>query len=197
MGGPERTSVTRWFTSDHHFGHENINAFAGRPWGTVHEMNRALIDRWNMCVEDDDEVYIVGDFAWTLDDLAQTEELKGNKFLIPGNHDKCWKGKKHSQKFVPRYEAVGITVLEGSHIINVGNTPVLMNHFPYFHPGRINDHFSGNRPTDNGGWLLHGHTHSRERVIGRSIHVGVDAWSWMPVSEEEVARIIKPPKGQQ
>ena len=32
-----------FFTSDHHFGHENIIRFCNRPWATISEHNRALI----------------------------------------------------------------------------------------------------------------------------------------------------------
>lgn len=32
------------FASDTHFGHANVLEFCGRPWGTVEEMNDALVD---------------------------------------------------------------------------------------------------------------------------------------------------------
>ena len=40
-------SMSRWFTADQHFGHANIIEHSGRPFVSVDEMNRAIIDRWN------------------------------------------------------------------------------------------------------------------------------------------------------
>ena len=36
-----------FFTSDHHFGHDNIIKFCNRPFEDVREMNQVLIERWN------------------------------------------------------------------------------------------------------------------------------------------------------
>ena len=36
-----------FFTSDTHFGHENVIRFDGRPFASVEEMDAELIRRWN------------------------------------------------------------------------------------------------------------------------------------------------------
>lgn len=36
-----------FFTSDLHFGHENVLSFDNRPFETVEEMDDELIKRWN------------------------------------------------------------------------------------------------------------------------------------------------------
>ena len=46
------------------------------------------------------------------------------------------------------------------------------------------------RPDDTGGWLLHGHIHENWRQRDRQINVGVDAWDFTPVSEEQIAALI-------
>ena len=43
---------------------------------------------------------------------------------------------------------------------------------------------------DDGNFLIHGHTHSKRRVNGRQIHVGVDAWGYEPVPVGKIAEII-------
>ncbi|MGH9119071.1 MAG: hypothetical protein ACRD0A_14670 [Acidimicrobiales bacterium] len=45
-------------------------------------------------------------------------------------------------------------------------------------------------PEDRGRWLLHGHVHERWLQRGRMINVGVDAWDYRPVAEEQIASVI-------
>ena len=45
---------TTWFTADHHFGHRNVIRFCNRPFETVEEMDRTMIDNWNAVVRPDD-----------------------------------------------------------------------------------------------------------------------------------------------
>lgn len=77
------------YTSDLHFGHKHVITFDNRPFETIEEMDRFLIDSWNQTVRSKDHVYIVGDFChkskrqpeWYL------KQLTGHKHLIIGNHD--------------------------------------------------------------------------------------------------------------
>jgi calcineurin-like phosphoesterase family protein len=56
-----------FFTSDHHFGHENIIRYCNRPFTSVQQMNEIMILRWNGAVLPEDEVYYLGDFAMKSD----------------------------------------------------------------------------------------------------------------------------------
>lgn len=202
----------RHWTSDTHFGHYNIIEFCNRPfWHTVvvdggwswgpteaHEpdveaMNEALIDNWNSHVDQSDEVWVVGDFAMghrkTTVPLAK--RLHGRKFLVPGNHDNVHHMYPKWRKFVGLYEDAGFTILDSQVTTEIDGTEVLVCHFPYFGDSHHEDRYSGLRPDDVGGWLIHGHTHSDVKVIGRQIHVGVDAWDLRPASEDEIAQIIR------
>ena len=39
------------------------------------------------------------------------------------------------------------------------------------------------RLPNQGRWLLHGHTHNKDqRIHGKQLHVGLDAWGMRPVS---------------
>jgi len=82
--------MKKWFTSDTHFSHTNIIKYTGRPFATVEEMNRTLVDNWNKCVGVDDQVFFIGDFG--LGDVEHLHsicsELNGNKICILGNHDR-------------------------------------------------------------------------------------------------------------
>lgn len=55
--------MKKWFTSDTHFSHTNIIKYTGRPFATVEEMNRNLVDNWNKFVAVDDQVFFLGDFG--------------------------------------------------------------------------------------------------------------------------------------
>lgn len=53
-----------YFTSDLHFGHENVIRFDDRPFASVEEMDAELIRRWNAKVDRGDLVYVLGDMIW-------------------------------------------------------------------------------------------------------------------------------------
>lgn len=176
-----------WFTSDHHFGHENIIGYTNRPYHGVGEMNADMVARWNACILPDDDVYVLGDFAMgNLDDsLSLVGQLNGTKRLIPGNHDKMFR--RNTQAYinaVNKYFDAGFTnVLEGV----VQFPEWTLCHFPFRGDGEEYDsRHLDYRPDDAGQLLLHGHTHGMWRKLGRMIDVGVDAWGGYPVSWKEI-----------
>jgi calcineurin-like phosphoesterase family protein len=78
-----------FYISDLHFGHKNVIKFDNRPFSSVEEMDAKLIELWNRRVQSNDEVFILGDFAFC-NELKPSEylkQLKGKKHLIIGNHD--------------------------------------------------------------------------------------------------------------
>lgn len=79
-----------FFIADTHFGHGNALAFDNRPFKTIEENDRALIQNWNNAVSRDDEVFILGDVSWY--NATKTNQiigsLNGIKHLVVGNHDK-------------------------------------------------------------------------------------------------------------
>ena len=83
-----------WFTADLHLGDTNILHDMDRPFGSVEEMNRKVIDAINECVAVDDRLYILGDFTYRLP-LAEAVRLREriecqNVTLVRGNHDGDW-----------------------------------------------------------------------------------------------------------
>jgi calcineurin-like phosphoesterase family protein len=72
----------------------------------------------------------------------------------------------------------------------VNGVNVLLSHFPYA-ADRGPARYMQYRLRDEGEWLLHGHTHGKERFHDqREIHIGVDAWDLRPVPVEDIAKII-------
>ena len=82
-----------FYTSDLHFGHNNIIIYENRPFININEMTNKLIRNWNSKVNINDDVYILGDFAFqnknlSIDDINNiVKNLNGKKHLIIGNHD--------------------------------------------------------------------------------------------------------------
>lgn len=78
--------MTTFFTSDTHFNHSNVIKHCNRPFETVEEMNRTLINNWNGKVKSTDTIYFIGDFAWNNVSKFKSR-LNGNIIFISGNHD--------------------------------------------------------------------------------------------------------------
>lgn len=76
-----------YFIADTHFSEKNIMLYENRPFENVQEMNREIVNRWNMVVEQEDQVYVLGDFGATGQEPKLLRQLKGKKFLVKGNHD--------------------------------------------------------------------------------------------------------------
>jgi calcineurin-like phosphoesterase family protein len=74
--------------SDTHFFHQRIIELAGRPYGSVEEMNEAMVDNWNRVVTKRDTVWHLGDVCFGhVNNLQIIKRLNGIKNLIMGNHD--------------------------------------------------------------------------------------------------------------
>ncbi len=79
-----------YFISDTHFYHKSIIPYCKRPFASIEEMNKKLIDNWNYTINDDDTIYFLGDFSFgnTEQNHAICNQLKGIKVIIRGNHDR-------------------------------------------------------------------------------------------------------------
>lgn len=196
--------MTTWFTSDHHFGHQRIIDHCSRPFQSVYAMNDGLVERWNARVEDDDEVFVIGDLTMSKTHSMLewlTGRLRGHKILIPGNHDACWHGHKRWGRELPFYRNAGFAVWNDAwiNLSSVCDTsafgrPVIACHFPFAGDHSDQDRFVDHRPDDEGQILLHGHVHNAWKIKGRQINVGVDVWDYAPVSLDELAAAYRAEK---
>jgi len=91
------------YIADWHFNHKNALAFDNRPFNSVEEMNKSLIQRWQGAVKPEDTVYVLGDMFWCSEQKAIPimEQLPGKKILIKGNHDTT-----QNAEFTAEFEAV-------------------------------------------------------------------------------------------
>jgi calcineurin-like phosphoesterase family protein len=187
--------AVRWFTSDLHLGHENVIAYAGRPFRSVGEMDARLVASWNAVVSPDDEVWVLGDLAMGRIDesLSIAGQLVGRKHLLVGNHDRPFDEGRRRDEWTRRYlDDAGFVELHHGDVdlALAEGAAVRLCHFPYRGDSGDRDRYVEARPVDDGRWLLHGHVHEKWRQRGRMINVGIDAWAGCPVSEEQLAGLV-------
>lgn len=184
-----------FFTSDHHFGHVNILKFENRPFSNVQEMNEKMIEKWNETVPEDGATYILGDFIMGKhsENLSIINRLNGRKFLIAGNHDKCWGGHKNYMKYKQKYLDAGIGFVADRITMTMGKEQCVLSHFPKRQTASNYDNrFIEHHETTNS-LVLHGHVHSRWKIDqeNKQINVGVDCWDYKPVDLDTIKEIVK------
>ena len=182
-----------FFTSDTHFGHENIIKFCHRPFSSLEEMDNVLTENWNNTVPEDGLVFHLGDFAWG--NVKQWEmyrsRLNGRIILIRGNHD-FKNGPQTEMEALKMFEMV----TQQMHIEIEGRS-VYLNHFPFLCYGGMY------RPLDRIVYQLFGHVHSSDvntdgkdnirlpYLMPSQYDVGVDGNGFKPISWNAVDLIIK------
>lgn len=195
--------------SDLHLDHVNMaTKYRKVPGldGTVEGHNRLLIDRWNDTTEDDDVTLLCGDAAMALIEVSvpKVAELKGEIHLFLGNHDRphpLWSKKSKYQEWIALYDeyfdVVHRDLIVSGAMYGLGDD-VIISHFPWHgtpdHEDSDRDHLSKFYPRQEdfiaGTVLIHGHTHSAERISRNAVHVGVDAWHDGPLSESDIRSSI-------
>ena len=177
-----------FFTSDTHFGHTNIIKYCNRPFNTIVEHNKTIIENWNRVVPEDALVFHLGDVG--IGDkrhiMSTLDKLHGKICLIIGNHD--WRNilKYYAERFEECVLEADIKI-DGQHII--------LNHYPLLcYAGAYH------KPAT---WQLYGHVHSGplspngldnprlKMCFPQQYDVGVDNNDFTPVSFEQLKTIIK------
>jgi calcineurin-like phosphoesterase family protein len=158
-----------WFTADHHFGHKRIIELANRPFSSVEEMDDVMIAKWNERVAPGDMVFHLGDFAFT-DHTPYLRRLNGEKRLAIGNHDHSNRVKK----------AKGWSTVDSLLHVTVEDTRLVLCHYAL----RV-----WNR-SHHGALHLYGHSHGSLIGDSQSCDVGVDCWSFNPVSLDEIRAVL-------
>ena len=142
------------YIADLHFGHINVTSagkdFDKRGFKDIDEMHDAITKKWNANVTSGDNVYIIGDCCWMVNNnnfeyyRELLDGLKGNKHLILGNHDKLTK----RQQAILYIEVCDYKEVQD--IVFGVNKRVILSHYymPFY-----NYHYRN-------GILLHGHSHN-------------------------------------
>lgn len=160
-----------WFTSDTHYGHNNILAYCNRPFADVVEHDNALMGNFNKLVKRNDIVYHLGDFClgppWLANKIYHS--LNGRINLIVGNHDR-----------LKNYRGLFETV-QNVHMLKLGKEMFWLSH--YAHARWPHAHY--------GAYHLFGHSHGGFKGLGKSMDVGVDTNKYAPYHIDDVRRLLK------
>lgn len=152
-----------FFSGDTHFGHANILKYDKRPFGSVDEMDRAIVENWNSYVTKDDVVYHLGDFSFCSKAGGADKylnQLNGSIHIVFGNHD------AEAQKIKNRFASA-----RDMAYITVGDQKIHLCHYK----------FQVWRACHHGSWHLFGHSHgSLGPQHGKCLDVGIMTKDWAP-----------------
>ncbi|KCV82343.1 Phosphoesterase or phosphohydrolase-like protein [Actibacterium atlanticum] len=173
--------MVNWYTADTHFGHENIINFCNRPFRDAEHMDRVLIENLRAKVGPEDDLWILGDFAFgkrakRAPYIAELfNELPGaRKHLVIGNHD-------HGPTLALPWDSI-------ADLAQVRDGPQNQNHTLCHYPMITWNHAGRNA------LQFFGHVHDNWLGSRNSINVGVDVWDFAPVTYEDiVSRAAKLP----
>lgn len=167
-----------YYIADPHFGHANIIRSCERPFATVSEMDRALIENWNARVRADDHVWVVGDLCYKSERPASwyLERLAGHKHLVVGNHDAHWMREVDADAWFESVEQLAM--------IRDGECQVVLCHYPMMTwPG-----------DGRGSYLVYGHIHNDHpkwfwpllRSYERALNACVEVNGYAPITLPEL-----------
>lgn len=172
-----------WFTSDTHFGHENLITKMGRTaFATIEEHDAAVLAAINSRVGWNDRLVHLGDFAWhgAVGAYRMKIQCKHILFVI-GNHDKALKCKNTFGE-IPDMREIKLS----------NGIAAICTHYPMAYWNK----------SHHGSYNLYGHCHAqREAALDaiwpdrRALDVGVDNALRLlghpgPFSEQDVIDLI-------
>ncbi len=171
-----------WFTADLHLGHNAILKHQpNRPWLTIHEHNKAVVDTINKYADKNDVLYILGDWIWRSGHASKLRALINCRtiHLVQGNHDA-----NSLRRYVSSMELMMFPKINGQHFH--------LSHYPLI----------SWRKKAHGAIHLYGHCHGtieeesdKINPLRKSMDVGLDnAWhltgEHRPFSMDEILEMM-------
>jgi len=148
--------------SDLHLNHSNIIEYEKRPFSSVQEMNKTLLDAWKNTIGSKDTIINLGDFALGMNKESLeklVKNLPGTKILILGNHDIG-----HSTKW---WREVGFD--------EVSKYPIIYDGFYILSHESL--YVGKEMPYVN----VHGHTHGESTDNPQKVNVSVEVLGYKPI----------------
>lgn len=172
-----------YFTSDFHLGHSRTISAFKRPFTSVEEMNKAIVENVLSTLKKNDNLYFLGDLGFNeesmLNALMEFKKKKINFFWILGNHDKSFK----LDNFIPFCHTITDTLT-----IKRNHTIIHMNHFPML---------TWEKSFYNS-FHLYGHLHKssveleeiEKRQTGKAFNVNLEFNNYRPYSLDDIFYIM-------
>jgi len=159
--------VKTFLISDTHFGHFNIIKHCNRPFYSINNMDKSIINNWNKVVSNEDVVYFLGDFCEIHHNPKYwLRYLNGNISFIEGNHD-------HPLK---KYH---VRPLNKHFVISYKEEKFLLCHYSNpSHPYSESIEFTWD------GWVIHGHEHNHTPLINKRkkrLNVSCENLNYTPI----------------
>ena len=171
----------RYFISDIHLSHTNVIKFSGRPFETIEEMDKTIIENVMTPLKAGDDLYFLGDLSWkqTGSEAFFKALPKNVRFhWILGNHD------KDSHKY--KQHCTSIEIMKE---IKINGVSVTLCHYPML---------SWNK-SHHGAWMLFGHIHTdshgtsgiAEKTKGKMLNVNCEFHDYKPWNEDQIIEYMK------
>lgn len=160
-------------TSNLQFGRPGAIKKYDRPFSSVEEMDKTLIENWNLTVSEEDVVYVLGNFGW---DPSTTEKcintLNGHIYFIEGEFDKATVDVSMLPNAENKIEEIG-------QIDYLQEVDACISYWPLsIWPGK---------------YLLTGHPSNRIKTdpSKKIINVSCDKWSYKPVNIKSIVGLFE------
>lgn len=159
-----------FFTSDTHFGHVNIIQYENRPFTSVDEMDKTIIQRWNSVVRKSDDIWFLGDFCFSKNPAKYLSQLNGHIHLVCGNHDDDTRKIK------------GFASIQDYKYLRFEGHRIVLSHYPML----------SWRNSHKGSIHLHGHCHgSLPHFNGKRLDVGCMTSEYYPLNLEKIISLTE------
>lgn len=176
-----------YITSDLHLGHDKDFVVAERGFNTVCEHDAAIKNNWNGLIDEEDEIYLLGDVM--LGDVENglniLSSLKGKIHIIRGNHDTDEKIKRYR-------ECSNVVEVIDAKFMRYVTITLYLSHFP-----TLVSH-EKLKKMKNAVVNLYGHTHQKNNFYTLNdeahpymYHVGLDSHNMMPVLLDDVIEEVR------
>lgn len=173
-----------FIVSDLHLGHDKSFIYGARGFENVEDMNETIIRKWNGVVDEEDEIYVLGDLVMGPEvNLQMLRRLKGQLHIVRGNHDGDARWDFY-QKLPNVVEA------ENSLRLRYDGYKLYLSHYP-----TITTRADAGKPLKKCLVNLCGHTHTKDSFedwkIGMIYHCEVDAHDCAPVRIDKIIADLK------
>ena len=188
-----------YYTADLHLRHEKVAKVRG--FNSVHEHDKAVLNELKEVAHSGNQIFILGDISGGKYEETALQmlflEIKGKDadlHLVAGNHDSIHPMHRHSERAHGKFRSV-FSSIDSMGAFRHNRDRVLPSHFPYTGDREV-ERYPEYRLKDTGKPIVHGHTHSSEKVSysdkgSLQICASLDAWGLKPAPKHELVKLIE------